>query len=254
MIRLIPFLIVFATAAGLLALGRLWSPWVYVPAWVLTTVAIIGIWDLIQTEHALRRNFPLVARVRWFFEWLRPFLRGYIVESETEGRPFNIEDRALVYRRAKDVTSVEPFGAHIDFDKAPYEWLNQSVRALKPAPEGFRVSVGGAACKRPYSASVFNISAMSFGSLGSHAIEALNRGAKLGGFYHDTGEGGISRYHRAGGGDLGRYFFGGQNAAAAWLSALANFDLDHLNLVGGDRILETLGIEPAILGATTEIA
>ncbi len=202
MIRLIPFLIVAALAVAALAAGFYWSPWLYLLAWVLLTTAFIGVWDLIQGEHALRRNFPLMARVRWFFEWLRPFLRGYIVESETEGRPFNIEDRALVYRRAKDVSSVEPFGAHIDFDKPPYEWLNQSVRATKPAAESFRVQVGGAACRRPYSASVFNISAMSFGSLGSHAIEALNRGAKLGGFYHDTGEGGISRYHRAGGGDL----------------------------------------------------
>jgi glutamate synthase domain-containing protein 2 len=202
LIRLIPFLIVLALAVGLLALGRLWSPWAYIPAWVLTTIVLVGVWDMIQKEHALRRNFPLVARVRWFFEWLRPFLRGYIVESETEGRPFNIEDRALVYRRAKDVTSVEPFGAHIDFDKPPYEWLNQSVLARKPVAEEFRVKVGGADCKKPYSASVFNISAMSFGALGSHAIEALNRGAKIGGFYHDTGEGGISRYHRAGGGDL----------------------------------------------------
>ncbi len=216
MIRIIPYALVVLLAVFSIAASIEWSLW-----WLILTVplamgVLAGLFDMVQREHTLRRNFPLVARVRWFFEWLRPFLRGYIVESETEGRPFNIEDRALVYRRAKDTMSVEPFGSHIDFDKPPYEWLSQSINAKKPAHENMRVKVGGAECAKPYSASVFNISAMSFGALGAHAIEALNRGAKIGEFFHDTGEGGVSRYHKAGGGDLvweiGSGYFGCRTA------------------------------------------
>jgi glutamate synthase domain-containing protein 2 len=202
MVRLLPFLCVLAATVLALAAGAAWSPWWFIPGGLLALVTLVGVWDMLQTRHTLLRVFPVAAHLRWFFEWLRPFMRGYIVESETEGTPFNIEDRAMIYRRAKNVSSVEPFGSNINFDKPPYEWLQQSILAKKVNPEGFRIRVGGPACKRPYSASVFNISAMSFGALGGNAVEALNRGAAKGGFYHDTGEGGVSRYHKAGGGDL----------------------------------------------------
>ncbi len=179
---------------------------------------MIGVYDLIQTDHTLWRNFPLAGHGRWLMEELRPFLRAYIVESETEGKPFNLETRSMVYRRAKNVSSTEPFGTQLDLEKVGYEWLAHSVAAREPVDDprkAFRVMVGGDACTKPYSASVFNISAMSFGSLGGKAIEALNRGAQMGGFYHDTGEGAVSRYHRAGGGDLvweiGSGYFGCRN-------------------------------------------
>lgn len=176
--------------------------WLYLFVLAFGGLGLIGLYDLIQTRHTLWRNFPILAHIRWLAEELRPFLRSYIVESETEGRPFNHEDRAMVYRRAKNVSSVEPFGSHLDIDAPPYEWLAHSIDA-KHAPDlDFRVSVGGSDCRLPYECSVLNISAMSFGSLGARAIEALNRGAAMGGFYHDTGEGGVSRYHREGGGDL----------------------------------------------------
>lgn len=162
----------------------------------------IGLYDVFQTRHTLWRNFPIAARIRWIAEELRPFFRAYIVESDTEGRPFNHEERAMVYRRAKNVTSVEPFGSQLNIDRPPYEWLSHSVAARHPAGTDPRVNIGAPGTAHPYSASLLNISAMSFGSLGAHAIEALNRGAAKGGFYHDTGEGGVSRYHRAGGGDL----------------------------------------------------
>lgn len=165
-------------------------------------VTLLGIYDLVQTRHALWRNFPLISRVRWIAEELRPFFRAYIVESETEGRPFNHEHRAMVYRRAKDVSSVEPFGSHLDIDRPPYEWLAHSIAARHPVETDPRVVVGAPGTAQPYSASVFNISAMSFGSLGANAIEALSKGAAMGGFYHDTGEGAVSRYHRRGGADL----------------------------------------------------
>lgn len=190
-------------------------PWLAVPGIVLGALLAVGFYDMVQTRHALWRNFPILARIRWMAEELRPFFRAYIVESETEGRPFNHEERAMVYRRAKNVSSVEPFGSHLDIDKPPYEWLTHSMAARHPEETDARVMVGAKGTEKPYSASVFNISAMSFGSLGAKAIESLNRGAAKGGFYHDTGEGGISRYHKAGGGDLvweiGSGYFGCRN-------------------------------------------
>lgn len=165
-------------------------------------LALMGVYDYLQPRHTIWRNYPLIGRIRWIGEAARPFLRAYIVESETEGRPFNHETRTMVYRRAKNVSSVEPFGSLLDMEEAPYEWLAHSMAAAPPSTEDPRVEVGAPGTAQPYSASVFNISAMSFGSLGAKAIESLNRGAAKGGFYHDTGEGGVSRYHRAGRGDL----------------------------------------------------
>ena len=202
MLRFLPLLGAFVLT-GLSAWGALaGSLWLAVPAAVFGALSLLGLYDLVQTRHTLWRNFPIVARGRWIAEELRPFFRAYMVESETEGRPFNHEERAMVYRRAKDVSSVEPFGSHLDIDKPPYEWLSHSVAARRPEDQNPRILVGAPGTAKPYSASVLNISAMSFGSLGAHAIEALNCGAAAGGFYHDTGEGGVSRYHKAGGGDL----------------------------------------------------
>ncbi len=178
------------------------SRYFYVSAGVFGILVLYGIFDLIQRPHALWRNYPIVGRARWVLEFVRPYLRQYLVESDTDGMPYNREHRSLVYRRAKNVVSVEPFGSHLHFDEERYEWLNHSAAAKVAVHKDMRVDVGGADCKQPYSASVFNISAMSFGSLGARAIEALNRGAAMGGFYHDTGEGAISPYHERGGGDL----------------------------------------------------
>ena len=201
MIRFIPFLL----AIGLFGLS-LWeaqtTPWLYALAGLFGLAVLVGLTDLFQSQHTLWRNFPLLGRMRWIAETLRPFFRSYIVESETEGRPFNHEERAMAYRRAKNVSSVEPFGSHLDIERPPYEWLAHSIKAAHPEETDPRVMIGAPGTAQPYSASVLNISAMSFGSLGAHAIEALNRGAAKGGFFHDSGEGGISRYHRAGGGDL----------------------------------------------------
>ena len=200
---------------GLCVYGVHLVPWLALPGLLLGALALLGTYDLFQTKHTLWRNFPILARVRWIAEELRPFFRSYIVESETEGRPFNHEERAMVYRRAKDVSSVEPFGSHLDIGKPPYEWLSHSMAAKHPEETDPRVTIGATGTAQPYSASVFNISAMSFGSLGAKAIESLNRGAAKGGFYHDTGEGGVSRYHKAGGGDLvwelGSGYFGCRN-------------------------------------------
>ncbi len=199
--RMLPFAIIIALLVLSVA-GLYVSAWFGLPTLVFGALTLIGLFDLVQTPHTIWRNFPVAGRIRWVGEALRPFLRAYIVESETEGQPFNHEERAMVYRRAKDVTSVEPFGSQIEMDKPPYEWLSHSMAAQLPDIADPRVTIGAPGTAKPYNASVFNISAMSFGSLGAHAIEALNRGAAMGGFYHDTGEGGISTYHEAGGGDL----------------------------------------------------
>jgi len=205
MTRLLPsaFILLFAISFVLaLMTGRSLSPLMVVLGGIASPLALLGLYDFFQRRHTLWRNFPILAHIRWIAEELRPFFRSYIVESDTEGRPFNHEQRALVYRRAKNVSSVEPFGSQLDIDKPPYEWLAHSIAAKHNVEDCPRISVGAPGTAQPYSASVFNISAMSFGALGAHAIEALSAGAKKGNFYHDTGEGGVSPYHRAGGADL----------------------------------------------------
>ncbi|GAA4642224.1 FMN-binding glutamate synthase family protein [Pontixanthobacter gangjinensis] len=135
-------------------------------------------------------------------EDLRPFAQAYIVESDMEGRPFSHQARALVYARAKGDNDAHPMGTELDVYSDEYEWLSHSVVPNDHAPKEWRTEIGEDDCKRPYSSALLNISAMSFGSLSARAIEALNQGALLGGFAHNTGEGSISRYHQIHGGDL----------------------------------------------------
>ncbi|MCP1472117.1 glutamate synthase domain-containing protein 2 [Sphingobium sp. OAS761] len=190
--------------------GALWALLLFAPILVLALV------DLVQVHHSLRRNYPASARFRWLFEWLRPFLRAYIVESDLDGRPFSHDARALVYARAKGAVDAHPFGTELDVYSDEYEWLAHSIAPSRNAPGQTRVSVGTDQCSRPYRAARLNISAMSFGALGAHAIEALNLGARLGNFYHDTGEGGLSPYHLKHGGDVvwevGSGYFGCRDA------------------------------------------
>ena len=194
----------FAVPLALLALAigaALWAParWTL---WLLAPLLAIAAWDFVQRRHTLRRNYPLLARVRWIMEDLRPFLRAYVVEGDLEGRPFSHDERALVYARAKGELDAHPFGTELDVYSEEYEWLAHSIAPNATAPEQWRVSVGGPQCAKPYDAALLNVSAMSFGSLSANAVLALNLGARQGNFYHDTGEGGISRYHREHGGDL----------------------------------------------------
>ena len=178
-------------------------------------LVILGVLDMTARKHTLRRNFPVTAHVRTFFEFFRPMLRQYVVESDTEEVPFSHVQRAIVYQRAKNVEDKRPFGTELDLYADHYEWINHSMAPAKIDSHDFRLTIGGPQCTQPYSASVFNISAMSFGSLSANAIRALNEGARRGGFYHDTGEGSLSRYHREMGGDicweLGSGYFGCRN-------------------------------------------
>ncbi len=164
----------------------------------------LGWIDIFQKKHALKRNFPLVGRSRYVAEWLRPKLYQYFVEPDTDGRPFSRLKRNIVYQRSKLVNDTTPFGTQLNVYQEGYEWMNHSIAALDHHDliQHPRVTIGGPDCKQPYSCSVFNVSAMSFGSLSKNAIMALNGGAKIGDFAHNTGEGGISPYHDKFGGDL----------------------------------------------------
>ncbi|MFT2089999.1 FMN-binding glutamate synthase family protein [Paraglaciecola sp. 2405UD69-4] len=171
---------------------------------ILLPVTATGIYDMYQTKHALWRTFPVVGRGRWVMEFLRPFVRQYFFESETDGVPINRMFRSVIYQRAKGQKDTVPYGTKLDTRQVGYEWIGHSMAAIHLDPHALypRVKIGGPDCKKPYQASIFNVSAMSFGSLSGNAIQALNKGAKLGGFYHNTGEGSVSPYHLQHGGDL----------------------------------------------------
>ena len=196
----------FILCIALFALGLwLWpnGPWVRTLAIVAGALTLLGVWDLVQTQHSVLRNYPVIGHVRWLVEMIRPELRQYLLESEDEATPFSRAQRSLVYRRAKGESSDHPFGTLMDVYARDYEYIQHSTRPADPVdPTTFRITIGNDQCARPYSASVFNISAMSFGSLSANAIRALNKGAAMGSFYHDTGEGSISPYHREFGGDI----------------------------------------------------
>jgi len=169
---------------------------------VFAVLSAIGIHDLLQTHHAILRNYPILGHMRFLLEFIRPEIRQYFIESESEATPFSRAQRTLVYSRAKGQSDKRPFGTQLNVETNGYEWLTHSIAPSTLADHDFRVRVGNTACSQPYDISLFNISAMSFGALSANAIMALNQGAQLGGFAHDTGEGSISRYHRIHGGDL----------------------------------------------------
>src|SRR5215470_13049606 len=186
-----------------------------VPLAVFAGLTVLGTRDLIQTRHAVLRNYPISAHLRFLLEEMRPEMRQYFFEDEKAGTPFSRDKRAVVYQRAKMVLDKRPFGTQYDVYAEGFEWVRHSMMPRPLATAPFRVKVGGPDCPRPYDASIFNISAMSFGALSPNAIRALNKGAKAGNFAHDTGEGGLSPYHRENGGDIiweiGSGYFGARN-------------------------------------------
>ncbi len=169
---------------------------------IIAPLLFVGWRDFLQTKHTIRRNFPLFGNFRYLFEAIRPEINQYFVESNTDGVPFSREERSLVYQRAKKDLDTLPFGTQKNVYVDGYEWLSHSIQASHVDPNQLRIEIGGPKCKQPYSASILNISAMSYGSLSQNAILALNGGAKDGGFAHNTGEGGLSPYHLEHGGDL----------------------------------------------------
>jgi glutamate synthase domain-containing protein 2 len=188
-------LVISLLGAGVMGLSGIWPL-------IFLALCAVGIYDLQQSHHAILRNYPIIGHFRFMLESIRPEIRQYFLESETEASPFSRAQRTLVYTRAKGQSDKRPFGTQLDVRAIGYEWINHSIAPTKLVGHDFRVKVGGKACTQPYDISLFNVSAMSFGALSANAIQALNLGAKLGGFAHDTGEGSISRHHRAHGGDL----------------------------------------------------
>ena len=194
------------------------APW-YPVAYGVTAFcllwAVIGCYDMYFSHSNLRRNYPVVSYLRYIFEYIRPEIRQYFIAGNTEERPFNREQRNLVYRRARLLPDTLPFGTEVDILKDGYLTAEHSLSPKEVAEEDKRVLFGGPECTQPYSASRLNISAMSFGALSANAILALNKGAKRGGFAHNTGEGGLSPYHLKFGGDIiwqiGTGYFGCRN-------------------------------------------
>lgn len=185
------------------------------PVLVFGALSAVGFVDFFQHKQAIRRSYPIISHFRFMFELIRPEIRQYFLESDTEMIPFSRAQRSLVYQRAKNVVDKKPYGTLTDVYGAHYEWINHSMHTVDIADHDFRVLIGEQSCSQPYNLSLYNISAMSFGALSANAVLALNKGAKMGGFAHDTGEGSISRYHREHGGDLiweiGSGYFGCRN-------------------------------------------
>ena len=196
------FYVISAVLFGLVGLiALLWPPVLWSLA-VLLPLFLVGLHDALQTRHTVLRNFPLIGHGRYFVERFRPEIQQYLIESNLDAYPVEREFRSLIYQRAKGELETQPFGTQRDLYSAGYEWASHSLAPVGQLEHEPRVRFGGPDCRRPYSASRLNISAMSFGALSSNAILALNEGARRGGFAHNTGEGGVSRYHLQPGGDL----------------------------------------------------
>lgn len=190
-------------------------------------LSLLGLRDLMQNSHAIKKNYPVLGNLRYLFEEIRPEINQYFVESNTDGKPFSREQRSLVYQRAKKQVDTIPFGTQQDFYEEGYEFVKHSMYPTHLNPMDMRVNIGSNLCQQVYSASILNISAMSYGALSKNAILALNGGAKIGSFAHNTGEGGVSPYHLANGGDLiwqiGTGYFGCRDETG-------NFDVDYFKL------------------------
>ncbi|GMG81868.1 FMN-binding glutamate synthase family protein [Paralimibaculum aggregatum] len=191
--------VLLAVIAAIASAITLWALPLFL---AFAALSLVGVWDLTQPKHSILRNYPVLGHMRFIFEGIRPEIRQYLLEGDEDELPFSREQRSIAYQRAKDVEDKRPFGTREDVYADGYAWITHSMNPVHITDTDFRVAIGGPDCRKPYAASVYNISAMSFGSLSANAILALNTGAKAGSFAHDTGEGGISRYHRQGGGDL----------------------------------------------------
>lgn len=192
-------------------LGIMISPSYYYLFILFGPLILIGLRDITQTKHAIKRNFPVIGNLRYILESISPEIQQYFVERRTDGAPIDKNKRTIIYQRSKNIGATHPFGTENDLYKEGYEFITQSLYPANIPNEEPRIMVGGDECTKPYSASLYNISAMSFGSLSKNAVMALNKGAKKGGFYHNTGEGGISPYHLMGGDlcwQIGTGYFG----------------------------------------------
>jgi len=232
---------------------------------IAAALALLGTRDVIQTKHAILRNYPIIGHLRFLFEEFRPEIRQYLFESDKDGTPFSRDRRSIVYQRAKMALDKRPFGTQYNVYDEGYEWMRHSMAPRPVSRKLFRVKVGGPQCAQPYAASVYNISAMSFGALSANAIRALNKGAAMGGFAHDTGEGGVSRYHKEYGGDLiweiGSGYFGCRDDSGAFsperfkaMAALSQIRMIEIKLSQGAKpghggVLPAAKVSPEIAEA-----
>ncbi len=200
-------LFVLAVLAAVLSGGIVWI----VLAVIFGALVALGVHDLVQRRHSILRNYPILGHARFMLESIRPEMQQYFIERNYDGRPFDRDTRTSIYERAKGIPDEQAYGTERDVRQPGYEWLLQSIASFDPPKELPRVRIGGPECTRPYDMALLNVSAMSFGALSGHALTALNQGAAKGGFAHDTGEGGLTKYHLNGGDvvwELGTGYFG----------------------------------------------
>lgn len=189
-------------AAGAVAAAVLVSPWWWLLAAPALLFLVVAVHDVVQKRHSILRNYPVVGRARFGLEAIRPEIQQYFIERNYDGRPYDRDIRSVIYERAKGIHGEQAFGTERDVGEVGYEYLLHSTFPAVQLKEPPRVRIGGPDCSKPYEMALLNVSAMSFGALSANALRSLNLGAKLGGFAHDTGEGGLSRYHLENGGDL----------------------------------------------------
>ena len=194
-------LFVVLAAAAVVAASFGTTGWVVLGVLVLLLVGL-GLHDLFQTKHAILRNYPVLGRMRYLLESIRPEIQQYFIERNTDGRPFDRDTRSLIYTRSKGADSHKAFGTERDVNAQGYEFLLHSSAPVAPPERAHRVRIGGPDCRQPYEISLMNISSMSFGALSKNAVLAMNKGASLGGFVQETGEGGLSKYHLEHGADI----------------------------------------------------
>ena len=192
--------VTFALVLLVAYLVGMWA-WIFLGVVALLLLGL-GIWDLVQPRHAILRNFPVLGHARYLLESIRPEIQQYFIEKNTEGKPFSRDQRSIVYARAKGQDDHKAFGTEKATDEIGYEFLLHTTAPVAPAAEPPTVRVGGPDCAQPYEMPLMSISSMSFGSLSKNAVLAMNKGAAMGGFVHETGEGGLTEYHLGSGADL----------------------------------------------------
>lgn len=224
----------FAAAHAAVIAFAISNPWLWWLLVLLVPLNVILIQNLVQSKHAILRNYPLLGYLRYFFESIRPEMRQYFFESDLDGKPFSRRQRSIVYQRAKNVKQTVPFGMQSNSQEIGYEWIAHAMFPAHIKLEDLRVNVGSSRCKQPYNASILNISAMSYGSLSKTAVMALNGGARLNNFAHNTGEGGISPFHLEENGDLiwqiGTGYFGCRNKDGNFDEKLFQEQVAHPNI------------------------
>ncbi len=219
-LRYLPLLAVIACVPLGLLIGLATPFWGGLLFGIGLLASVVGLYDLSQNSRAVLKNYPLIARIRFLLEGIRPEIRQYFLESDHDEVPYSREQRALIYQRAKGMEGLRPFGTLLNVHQIGHEWINHSMVPSHLDDSDFRIAIGGQHCQKPYQSSVVNISGMSYGALSPNAIRALNKGARNGGFAHTTGEGSISRFHQEHGGDLiwqiGSGYFGCRDEAGAF--------------------------------------